>query len=46
MLTNLELRLKASFIVGERDSAYAEKRNDYRLKFRIRIMPLKPFTPA
>ena len=36
MLTNLELRLKASFIVGEQDTGYGEKRNNYCLEFRLR----------
>ena len=35
-ITNLELRLKASFIVGDSDTEYGEKRNDYRLEFRMR----------
>lgn len=35
-ITNLELRLKASFIYGERLSEYGEKQNDYRIEFRIR----------
>jgi len=35
-ITNLELRLKASFIVGNRDTEYGEKRNNYRLEFRFR----------
>ena len=35
-ITNLELRLKASFIVGEQDTEYGEKRNDYRAEFRFR----------
>lgn len=35
-ITNLELRLKASFIYGERLSEYGEKLNDYRLEFRAR----------
>jgi hypothetical protein len=36
MLTNLESRLKASFIVGAPDSEYGEKRNNYRAEFRFR----------
>ncbi len=36
MLTNLESRFKASFIVGEQDTEYGEKRNNYRLEFRMR----------
>jgi len=35
-ITNLELRLKASFIAGERLSDYGEKQNDYRIEFRAR----------
>ena len=35
MPTNLELWLKASFIVGGQDTDYGEKRNNYRLKFRM-----------
>ena len=33
-ITNLELRLKASFIIAGRDSEFGEKPNDYRLEFR------------
>ena len=35
-ITNLELRMKASFITGERLSEYGEKQNDYRVEFRMR----------
>lgn len=35
-ITNLELRLKAFFISGERLSEYGEKQNDYRLEARVR----------
>ena len=35
-ITNLELRLKASFISGERLSDYGEKQNDYRVEIRAR----------
>jgi len=35
-ITNLELRLKASFIFGERLSDYGEKQNDSRVEFRAR----------
>ncbi|MDY6950491.1 MAG: hypothetical protein SWE60_03190 [Thermodesulfobacteriota bacterium] len=35
-ITNLQLRLKAGFIVGQRETEYGEKRNDYRLEFRLR----------
>ncbi|OPY92807.1 MAG: hypothetical protein A4E73_00743 [Syntrophaceae bacterium PtaU1.Bin231] len=33
-IKNLELRLKASFIVGSTDTEYGEKPNDYRLELR------------
>ncbi len=35
-ITNLELRLKAGVIAGERLSEYGEKQNDYRVEFRMR----------
>jgi hypothetical protein len=35
-ITNLELRLKAAFLVGERLSEYGEKQNDYGVEFRAR----------
>ena len=35
-ITNLELRLKASIISGERLSDYGEKQNDFRIEFRSR----------
>jgi hypothetical protein len=35
-MTNVEFRLKASFISGERFSDYGEKQNDYRVEFRAR----------
>jgi hypothetical protein len=35
-ITNLQLRLKAGFIVGQRGTEYGEKRNDYRIEFRVR----------
>ena len=35
-ITNLELRLKASFLVGKSNSEYGEKQNDYRVEFRAR----------
>jgi hypothetical protein len=35
-ITNLELRLKASFIAGERLSEFGEKQNGYRIEFRAR----------
>ena len=34
-ITNLELRLKASFIVGSAETEYGEKQNDYRLELRV-----------
>jgi len=33
--TNLELRLKAMFLIGGRNSEFGEKQNDYRLEFRM-----------
>lgn len=35
-IINLELRLKAALITGERLSEYGEKQNDYRIEFRAR----------
>jgi len=35
-ITNLELRLKAGFIAGDRLSEYGERQNDYRVEFRMR----------
>ena len=35
-ITNLELRMKASLITGERLSEYGEKQNDYRVEIRAR----------
>ena len=35
-ITNLELRLKAAFVSGERLSEYGEKQNDYRAELRVR----------
>src|SRR3990172_5141499 len=35
-ITNLELRMKASLITGERLSEYGEKQNDYRVELRAR----------
>ena len=35
-VTNLELRLRAAFISGERFSEYGEKQNDYRIELRAR----------
>ena len=35
-ITNLELRLKAGFIAGDRLSEYGEKQNDYRVELRAR----------
>ncbi len=35
-ITNLELRLKAGFIAGDRLSEYGEKQNDYRMELRAR----------
>ena len=33
--TNWELRLKALFLIGGKDSEFGEKQNDYRLEFRV-----------
>ena len=35
-LTNLELRLKGTFLSGARLSEFGEKPNDYRIEFRVR----------
>ena len=35
-ITNLELRLKGTFIAGERLSEYGEKQNDYKVELRAR----------
>ncbi len=35
-ITNLELRLRMTFIAGERYSEYGEKQNNYRTEFRAR----------
>lgn len=35
-ITNLELRLKAGFIAGERLTEYGERQNDYRVEMRAR----------
>jgi len=32
--TNLELRLKATFLIGGKDTEFGEKQNDYRLEIR------------
>ncbi|MCX5828554.1 MAG: hypothetical protein NTV58_11225 [Deltaproteobacteria bacterium] len=34
-ITNLELRLRAGFIRGSRDTEFGEKANDYRFEFRV-----------
>jgi hypothetical protein len=34
-LTNLELRAKIAFLLGERNSEFGEKQNNFRLEFRI-----------
>jgi hypothetical protein len=33
--TNWELRLKAMFLIGAKDSEFGEKQNEYRLEFRV-----------
>jgi hypothetical protein len=35
-ITNLELRLKATGLFGQRGSEFEEKPNDYRLELRVR----------
>jgi len=35
-ITNLELRLKAGFIVGSENTEFGEKQNDYRVELRVR----------
>lgn len=35
-ITNLELRLKATFLVGGRETEFGEKPNDYRIELRAR----------
>ena len=35
-ITNLEMRLKAGFLMGTNDSEFGEKQNDYRIEFRVR----------
>ena len=35
-ITNLELRLKGGFIVGDGETEYGEKQNEYRLELRVR----------
>ena len=35
-LTNLELRLKGTWLYGEKLTEFGEKQNDYRIEFRIR----------
>lgn len=35
-ITNLELRLKGGVIVGDRQTEYGEKQNNYRVEFRVR----------
>ncbi|MBE9504687.1 MAG: hypothetical protein IME96_10975 [Proteobacteria bacterium] len=35
-ITNLELRFKAAFIAGKRETEYGEKQNDYKIELRAR----------
>ena len=35
-ITNMELRLRGAILVGEENSEYGEKQNDYRVEFRMR----------
>ena len=36
-ITNVELRLKAQFLAGARNSEFGEKQNEYRVEFRARF---------
>jgi hypothetical protein len=35
-ITNLEFRIKAGFIAGQKGTEYGEKQNDYRIELRAR----------
>lgn len=35
-ITNLELRLKTNFLIGERETEFGEKPNDFRMELRVR----------
>ena len=35
-ITNLELRLKTTFLIGDKYTEYGEKQNDYRVELRLR----------
>ena len=35
-ITNLELRLKTTFLIGDKYTEYGEKQNDYRVELRVR----------
>ncbi|MCK5185741.1 MAG: hypothetical protein KAR43_01330, partial [Deltaproteobacteria bacterium] len=35
-ITNLELRLKTTFLIGDTYTEYGEKASDYRLELRVR----------
>ena len=35
-MTNLDLRLRAAFLLGGNKTEYGEKQNDYRLELRLR----------
>jgi hypothetical protein len=35
-ITNLELRLKGTVLIGDEFSEFGEKQNDYRMEFRVR----------
>ena len=35
-ITNLELRLKTTFLIGDKYTEYGEKQNDYRMELRVR----------
>jgi hypothetical protein len=35
-ITNLELRLRAAFLIGDKQTEYGEKLNDYKIELRVR----------
>ena len=35
--TNLDVRLRGAFLVGDRNTEYGEKQNDFRLELRVRL---------
>jgi len=34
--TNLEFRLRSTFLVGDKKTEYGEKQNDYKIELRVR----------